>query len=329
MVAALLATTAGCSGDDPAAEDERVRGAGTITQVSPLTGKVAEDGLPEHPVIAVKVENTPAAAPQVGLDSADLVVEELVEGGLTRLAVFYYSQLPERVGPVRSMRASDIGIVKPVDAIMVASGAAIMVASGAAPPTVRRLARANVTTVSEAGSKVGYERDGDRVAPHNLMVNLARIAESLRPADPPAPYLPFGSPEDLPEGKPATSVEVTFSPASTTRWRYERDSGWIRQDDLAATGSDFVPDNLLVLRVKVGDAGYLDPAGYPVPETIFAGSGEALLCHGGEVVTGTWHKDALGSNLQLRTEGGGDLLVPAGRTWIELVPVKTGSVSLE
>jgi hypothetical protein len=47
----------------------------------------------------------------------DLVVEELVEDGVTRLAAFYYSQLPSKVGPVRSMRASDIGIVSPARAV--------------------------------------------------------------------------------------------------------------------------------------------------------------------------------------------------------------------
>ena len=51
-----------------------------------------------------------------------------------------------------------------------------------------------------------------------------------------------------------------------------------------------MPDSVLVLRVRVGDAGYRDPAGNPVPETIYAGQGPALLFHGGKVVRGTWTK---------------------------------------
>ena len=65
--------------------------------------------------MVLKMDNTYASSPQVGLGEADLVVEELVEGGMTRLAAFYYSQIPGDVGPVRSMRASDIGIVSPVE----------------------------------------------------------------------------------------------------------------------------------------------------------------------------------------------------------------------
>ena len=85
---------------------------------------------------------------------------------------------------------------------------------------------------------------------------------------------------------------------------------------------------MLVLRVDVGDAGYTDPAGNPVPETIFEGKGNALLFHAGKVVEGTWSKDELGSALQLETKSG-KLKVPAGRVWIELVPIdaKGGSVT--
>ena len=77
-----------------------------------------------HPVLVTKIDNTESSSPQVGLGSADMVVEELVEGGVTRLAAFYYSELPKEVGPVRSMRASDVGIVSPVEAAVVTSGAA-------------------------------------------------------------------------------------------------------------------------------------------------------------------------------------------------------------
>jgi hypothetical protein len=85
---------------------------------------------------------------------------------------------------------------------------------------------------------------------------------------------------------------------------------------------------VLVLRVEVGDAGYLDPAGNPVPETKFTGSGEAMLFHGGRLVRGTWKKSALTSALTLSTRAG-KLSVPAGHTWIELVPAANGNVTFK
>ena len=83
---------------------------------------------------------------------------------------------------------------------------------------------------------------------------------------------------------------------------------------------------MLVLRVKVGDAGYLDPAGNPVPETKLEGKGQAMVFHDGRLVRGTWSKAALDAPLELSTKAG-DLTVPAGRTWIELVPAQNGNVT--
>ena len=78
----------------------------------------------KHPILVTKIDNSTSSSPQVGLSHADLVVEELVEGGITRLAVFFYSDVPDNAGPVRSMRASDIGIVPGDHATVVTSGAA-------------------------------------------------------------------------------------------------------------------------------------------------------------------------------------------------------------
>ncbi len=80
------------------------------------------------------------------------------------------------------------------------------------------------------------------------------------------------------------------------------------------------------MRVKVGDAGYKDPAGNPVPETKFTGTGQAMLFSGGRVVRGTWKK-TLDSTISLDTEAG-ELTVPAGHTWIELVPVDSANGSV-
>jgi hypothetical protein len=76
---------------------QKVEGGQTVTQYWPLTGlKVRSNKTAklDHRVLVAKMDNTVSSRPQVGLSKADLVVEELVEGGLTRLAVFYYSHLP-------------------------------------------------------------------------------------------------------------------------------------------------------------------------------------------------------------------------------------------
>jgi len=287
----------------------------TVTGQWPLTGEPAKGQAPGHPVMIVKIDNTESSSPQLGLGKADLITEELVEGGSTRLAVFFYQHVPHRVGPVRSMRATDIGIVKPAKAVLVASGGA--------PPTVRRIAGAHIKTFTEGAT--GYSRDSSRRAPYNLFMDLGRLAKKVDAKDSVPSYLPFGPASDLPKGQKASGLAAQFSGGHTTNWKYQGGT-YVNQNTYAQAGDQFRPDNVLVLRVKVGDAGYKDPAGNPVPETKFTGTGKAMLFHGGRVVRGSWKK-SLDSTISLSTRAG-ELKVPAGHTWIELVPADGGNVTV-
>ena len=314
LAAGLLAVAA-CGGGGAAAptatpDSQPVQGGTTLAALWPLTGKPVTTPTPDRPVLVAKIDNSASSAPQIGLSSADLVTEELVEGGETRLAAFFYQRVPAVVGPVRSMRATDIGIVKPAHATVVASGAA--------PPTLVRLKQNGISFFDEE-TDPGYYRDSARRIPYNLMVRLPELAAAID-EEPvvPASYLPWGSKADFPGGSKALAVDAVFSDEHTTSWRYARGK-YVNDNSFAAEGDRFTPDNLLVLRVEVGDAGYLDPAGNTVPETIYQGTGDALLFHGGELVRATWSKVSRGAPIKLRTQAG-KLRVPAGRTWIELVP---------
>jgi hypothetical protein len=287
----------------------------TVKGEWPLTGEPARGDAPRHPVMVVKIDNTASSSPQVGLGKADLVTEELVEGGSTRLAVFFYRHVPRLVGPVRSMRATDIGIVKPAKAVLVASGGA--------PPTVSRIRGAGIKTFTEGAT--GYERDTGRRAPYNLFMHLNRLARKTKAEETVPSYLPFGSEKDLPKGQKASGLAASFSGGHTTNWKYQRGK-YTNLNSFAQAGDQFRPDNVLVLRVRVGDAGYKDPAGNPVPESKFTGTGKAMLFHGGRVVRGTWKK-SLDSTISLTTRAG-QLPVPSGHTWVELVPENGGNVSI-
>lgn len=316
---------AGCSNDaeDPGSGDPTSPAAEPSEpaepEIEPLTGLEAPIGESvdrDHAVLVVKMDNTYSSSPQAGLSKADLVVEELVEGGLTRLAAFYYSQTPAVVGPVRSMRASDIGIVSPVDATVVTSGAAAV--------TIGRIQAAKIRFYGE-GSR-GVYRETSRAAPYNVFTNLATIARQAKnPAGRPADYLPWGTEADFSGVRRARSFEVSFGFGHTSQWRYVNGT-YVNVNSYAAPDDVFPADSVLVLRVEVGDAGYRDPAGNPVPETKLEGSGPAMVFHGGKMLRATWHKKSLDGTLTLSTADG-PLLLPAGHVWVELVPQATGGVT--
>lgn len=275
----------------------------------PLTGAEVTGSTPKHPVLVTKIDNSAKSRPQLGLRQADLITEELVEGGMTRLAVFHYQNLPEVAGPVRSMRATDIGIVKPA--------LATVISSGAAQATLERLKAADITYFEGKGP--GYFRDPGRSSTYDLMVKVPEVAAEIdEEALVPASYLPWGAESDYPKGKRATGIQAVFSRSHTTSWRF-RGGKYLIENSFAAPGQQFVPDSVLVVRVRVADAGYLDPAGNKVPETIYSGTGQMMLFHRGQVVSGTWSKKSNRTPIQLRTAAGA-MKVPSGHVWIELVP---------
>ncbi len=326
LTAVALAASAGlaaCSGDTEDATSPPSSGgqldptpAAEPPATSPLTGLPIKGDGPRHPVMAVKIDNSANSAPQVGLGSASMVTEELVEGGITRLAVFFYGQMPDNVGPVRSMRATDIGIVQPLDASLVASGGAVQ--------TVDRVRAAGIRTFTEGAT--GFYRDTSRYAPYNLFVRLSELARTVRSKVTPHAYLPFGTEADLPRGRPASGLTASFSGSSSTSFEF-RGGAYVNTDTNAGADDQFTPASVLVLRVQVGDAGYLDPAGNPVPETKFTGTGAAMLFHRGRLVRGSWTKNGLDADVTL-TSGGKELAIPAGKVWIELVPADGGSVTV-
>jgi hypothetical protein len=331
VLAGALAGCGGGGGTDaivPAAHGEAAGSTATANALTlsgawPLTGEKLDSSLPSHPVYVVKIDNTAASDPQFGLGSADMIVEELVEGGLTRLAAFFYSDLPDKVGPVRSIRASDVGIVKPA--------AGSIVASGGTKKVLRLISSHDISTVTEIGGSPGFYRDDSTSPPYNLFIKLDDVGSSPEAskaaAAPQSPYLPFGPADDFAGTTPVSSIAATFSGSHTTDWRYTG-HGWVEQNSYAQPGDDFVADTVVLLRVRIGDAGYLDPAGNPVPKTEFFGTGQAIVVHGESALTCTWSKSDQAGQLELATTDGKPVTVPAGHTWVELVPSKTGSVTL-
>ena len=322
VVAAALVLTA-CSGDEqPAGPSEPTSGEpAELMETSALTGLPLKDGRPKNPVFVVKIENTSSGAPQTGLSAADLVVEELVEGGLTRLAALYYTRLPDSVGHVRSLRGTDAGIARPVNGRVVATGGA--------GPSIAQLDRAGVPILAEDRGRPGFSLDPAKSAPYNRLVDLKQMAEDVKNVQPEQPFFTFAEPDadaDLgPDAKPAKSATVRFSAASSTQWKLAGDT-WVRTNGHAR--EEFRADNLIVMYCRVGDAGYLDPAGNRVPETTCDGSGKAMVLRGGKSLALTWSKKDAKAATSFETADGSPFEVSPGRTFLELVPEGDGAVTL-
>jgi hypothetical protein len=297
-------------------------GDGELVTVAPLTG-VAVEGFAPRPALLVKVSNSPEARPQTGLDRADLVYEEVTEGGVTRFIAVFHSQLPEVVGPVRSAR--------PVDA-QIASGFGQpgLAFSGARPEVMGILARSPVAVTTEAAP--GFFRDAGRYAshpyaPHDLFVRPAEALATVEAAGAqPLGDLGWVFEEEVQAGgAPVTDVEVPMSRYYSTGWSYDAGAGVYRRSQeglpFEVTGPGRIgASNVVVVAVRhyVGASGY--------PETDVLGSGDGLVLRDGRRFEIRWEKATATAPLRLVGGDGQPFPLAPGPTWILLpdrLPVAT------
>ncbi|HSF26079.1 MAG TPA: DUF3048 domain-containing protein [Actinomycetes bacterium] len=280
---------------------------------SPLTG----EKVPAlAPVLVVKIGNTPPERPPIGLEAADVVYVEMVEGGLTRYAAVFSSELPERVGPVRSARETDIELLGQYGAVGLAF-------SGAESSVVSKLRRSSLQLVSFDASIQGFRRDRSRgPAPYNVVGTTAAL---LKRADNAAVAhdVGFRFGEAPPGGQRAASMSARYS-AARVGATWDAGSGrWLMSMDgrasVAANGARLGAPTVIVQYVTETTLGRRDAAGSRVPFAKTVGAGAAVVLRDGMSYDARWSRSSAGAPTTW-TFAGAPMPLAAGPVWVLLVP---------
>lgn len=295
--------------------------------IAPLTGLALDDpSIADRPAILVKLDNTDRGRPQEALADADLVYEEMIEGGFTRLAAVYHSNAP-LLGPIRSGRTTDIALLGSLnEPIFVWSGANLVHAA---------LLRRQAIVDLGAQSRNEYFRADDRPGTYDLMTEattMFEIAEG-RGSGAPDPHFEYRNDEvGLPaSAEPASAVTVSF-PSVTVDWAWDADlGGWARTQDgtehVDAQENRVVAANVVVAEVRDVVTGSVDTAGSTVFEQQFLGSGRGWVFTDGHVIEVTWTKPSLHSVATWTTADGVPVALTPGLTWVELARQGTTTFS--
>ena len=280
-------------------------------QVSAISGKEAVDG----PIIVVKIDDTPDAHPQVGIDKADLVYIEQVEGGLVRLAAIFSTEIPNAIGPVRSARISDIDL-------MAQFGKVAFFYSGAQSKFLPVIKAANLFDIgAEHESPKLYTRDANRNPPYDMILSgneaIKRIAE-LDVAKASNIAWRFGKLSN--DGNPITSVKVKW-PASNYSATWNGKSWDLSQNNQADVTSDGVrisPSTFIIQNVVITDSIYKDKLGGITPLSITVGEGTGWVLRDGIAIKATWNRPDSTSGTTWSDEKGQEIKFAAGQIWIAL-----------
>lgn len=289
---------------------------------SPFTGMPVAEDLLQRPLLAVKIENSENARPQSGLDAADIVFEELVEGGITRFMALYHSRLPDEVGPVRSAR--------PVDADLISGfGPSGFAYSGARAEVEGLLAATPSVRVVEGVD--GFFRDDVRRAPHNLYLDAGEVldvvaARGARPLvdigwrfDDEVPGDAVACPASATTcADPGASVVIEMSAAFRSGWTFDPATGVYRRDQngrpfATAGGVAIGAANVVVLATRH----YVGASGYDETDATTTGA-PAIVLRDGRRYEARWEKPTGTDPLRILTPDGEPFPLRPGPTWVHL-----------
>lgn len=343
FLAGLLATPilAACGGgDDDDSADTTRRSTTTTTAapttappppVAPLTG-IPWPGDPAflaRPALVVKIDNADSqrisVRPQAGINQADVVIEELVEGGVTRLAAVFHSADADPVGPIRSGRRTDLEYVG-------LFGQPLFAWSGGNAGVVEAIRGSGaVHDIGYDAAPGAYFRAGDRPSPHNLMSSTAALYEAGGGAGAaPGPLLPFSAAPTIaaPNWRPATGVDIVFATtvaSAPSSFDWDPGAGLFLRTQKGSphtdtNGSQVAVTTVVVLFVDYLYQGDVDSAGTPVPEGNLLGGGTGVVLAAGMAADVTWSHPERSAPMALALADGSPLSVPPGRSWWSFPP---------
>jgi len=316
-VAAALSLAA-CSGTARSSAAAASRTPTTPVTSTPTPSPTSSSGLVPlqgGPVLAVKIDNTPRARPRVGLQQADVVYVEPVEGGLTRLLAVFSRTMPTEVGPVRSARESDVELVANYGRVALAY-------SGGSAYTQRVLAEGRQVNLSNDASGEGFRRERSRPAPYNVIGNterlLARAGGSAKPKDVGFRFGPASA-----GGSKATSVSVRWPSSRVSLvWDAKRKQYLVTTDgkaDVDPKGRQYGAATVVVQHVVTHLSANRDVNGVATPVVSLTGKGKAVVLRGGRAWSGTWARRSATAPTTLTAGGKPVALAPGGPVWVLLV----------
>lgn len=271
-------------------------------------------------VVAIKIDNHPNARPHTGLQSADVVYELPVEAGLTRfIAMFEINEL-EKVGPVRSLRPTDLSIVNPLDVPLQVSGGSNWV--------LLKARQAGTKLLTDNGN--GTYRDNARRAPHNLYADTTEVRERIAELEwgpmTPGNLFVYGEADELTETVSTITIPFSQQPPSVWVWDEDRWLHSYRDKVHTSYGLDgeeaqVWADTLIVIQANRYTARPPKPSdGKAVPAMDLLGTGDALILHDGMLGYATWERENNDDTIHLYNEDGSDVVVEPGMIWVSIVP---------
>jgi hypothetical protein len=297
--------------------------------VNPLTGlKVADQAVLQRRPLMVRVGNDPGARPQVALNEADMVYEEIVEWWVTRFTAIYLSQDPDTIAPIRSARLINLHLTAQYQGALANSGGS---------DGVRwELSQTDIVNLDEFFAPRPYFYRPNEGWQTRLAIDATAARDYLAGEELEGNAnlrgFFFSEQPDLsvvPPGAIADALNVTIpypQQTSATRWEFDQSSGtYLRfindQQLLGFNGNPISAANVIIYFADHQPTDIVeDSNGATSIRIIINGRGPAWILRDGKIARGTWQTNGRETPLFVFDNGQPMPLKP-GNTWVQVVPL--------
>lgn len=303
--------------------------------LNPLTGKadLSDSAIGARPV-AIMVENSPAARPQWGMSTPDVILEGMVEGGITRMMWIYADaeDIPDKVGPTRSARHDFVEIAAGLNAIYVHWGGSGRTTNTLAYGAINKYDIDNIDGMTYSGTYFFRDQTRNVSSEHRGYTTGSAIQKAIKnlkidtEADGTgwAPFKVVTSGQRMPYGDASgscSSITITYSSSYKRTYKYDVENktydvymnSTLCKD--GTTGETVSVENVIIMYCPVSSLG--DSKGHQ--EWDLTGGDAVFVSHGyGESIT--WKKDGKTGALKFYGKDGQELTVNQGQSFIAVVP---------
>jgi hypothetical protein len=324
MLAAVLAGGATPKKKAAAATTTSTTAVPVAVATCPLTGTPAPgNAVPPRPALAAKIGNYTDDRPSAGLNQADIVFEEPVEGAYTRLVAVFQCHGAALVGDLRSAREPDVAILSQLSN-------PLFVHAGGITPILDLLSAAPIQNedILGGGMNGATIHPSGRYAPYSTFTSTAAIW-AIVPTDttPPAPLFTYSAapPAGFVPGSGA-SVHIPFSSEADVTWTWNPATSSYQRaysgvPDKLVDGTTTSATNVIAMTVGTFTGPWVENSeGAHEVEVTALGSGPVVVLRDGVAITGTWTRTSLTQPAKLTATNGAPITLQPGNTWEELVP---------
>ena len=280
-----------------------------------ISGRVGADA----PVLVVKIDDTSMAHPQIGLEDADLVYIEQVEGGSTRLAAVFSSKIPTRIGPVRSARISDIELLAQYGRVGFAY-------SGAQSKMLPIIAAANLYDLgAQRNSPTIFTTDANRTQPFAMVLRADLLMEFAKSkgmefAESKSMGWKFG--KVTAGGVAITSAQVSWPASSYDVHWAKAENRWLldfrKAPNVTESGQRLGASTFVIQLVSITDSIYKDKNGGITPLSSTIGSGSGYILRNGKSIKATWSRATAEEGTRWMSMKGEEITFEKGQIWVAL-----------